>query len=348
MSYAKLEKIAGNIVETDNYLIQTTGLSADNLKEIRTGKYSERAIKAAQKIYELTGDTSHITHHIVQAMIYDNPRARKNFSRVLGAMYGEEQKEYIGRYRIPYIEFLRSEAIGKEVSLTKEMKKWKRFKPSTYDWQRSVTLPTELKKYEISQNMGIIIGDGFIYPDEKNQQHTLLLHGRKDDWHFYEDVVAPRMEQMFNLPIKVEAHEQNMEFLGKIRNYSDPECRITSKAVVTWLTEDIGISRERRSIAPLLKCCDPKGLFEGLCATKGGKHSNGRYAPRFIIFDSDKNFIEECYNLARELGYNPNEPKIIISSHPEFNHGLSHSTWQIGFRVKDIRKMNFLNPRHIA
>src|SRR3990172_10576241 len=348
VSLGKLESLIGKPAKRNTYLKSCLGLTNEDLAEIRSGPLEDRIKKAALAVYTATGDRTHITFYTVAALAYDRWDSGvhgQNLGRVFRGVYGQESAEFAKRgVKIPLVEFLRAEVTGQKIPLVKEMRVWEGIEPSNADFLRSVKIPTDTKTRKVSQVVGYIFGDGILNVQKKDDRNVLVMSGNKDDWPFYKQVLKPTLETTFNIPLPVDVSNHSGEFLGKERDYDDPSIQIGSKAVVSWAMNDLGLPLGKTNVKLPVELCDRQGLLEGLLATMGNKYQKHKTSSNFVVIDHDKDFIGEVYDLSREVGYKPSEPR--HQARPEI--GFSQGSWRLEYGWQDVQQMKFINPKHLT
>ena len=222
--------------------------------------------------------------------------------------YVARQTEIKNEYNLepPLIALLREEVVG-GMPFLKEREKWKNFKPSDGDWARYLRLPLEVTP-DIAELLGIYRSAFTIV--ESGNHYALEQQPSPRDEKFFRSYVVPRISRLHNLSI----------------DYED-RLRISSQAIVRWLTEDIGFPS--LSYFTMLQANVQIQFLEGLLAGCGRRQgSNGL---RIEQAENDIGYILQLAELAKSLGFNPSIPA---------NQGYMY------IPLADLRKISLINPRH--
>ncbi|MBI4015779.1 MAG: hypothetical protein HY362_03635 [Candidatus Aenigmarchaeota archaeon] len=331
--------------QRDRYLCTTLGLTPGELSGLHTGPVYSRLERGVELIYHgghENGNRENLSFITTSLLAYLAGVTVSDVSTSLMGRYRDRRKELYDAHRLnpPYIELLRHDVSGEKLPFTEERNVWKGFKPSVDDWRRDVTLPLPPFDRETSQVLGVMWGDGYI----QRGRNFSLIGGTRDS-KFY-DIIVSRMSKLFNLPLEVRIREYEDSISGRRVDVSSPVVDVSSRAVCTWLANDLEFplgKKEnwgKRNVQLPTTHCDKEGLLEGLNASMGTLMNNkkeDRYI--FLIYDKDRKFVEGVHRLAKEAGYNPTAVFAIDSQ-------LFKRSWKFAYRAMDTGRLVFLNPRH--
>ncbi|MBI2084221.1 MAG: hypothetical protein HYT70_01225 [Candidatus Aenigmarchaeota archaeon] len=264
-------------------------------------------ISAAKSLYERRGDA--------RAINYENLSSEVDFTvkivhKKLKRYFAEELEYFECKYGLstPVIVLLRYEITG-DIPFVEERKKWGKFQPSRKDWFQGVRLPLELTSEAVELLM-VYLMDGA--PLAKDDRYTIQLSGKSDDFDFYENFVVPRIRSVHNIRSTVFRKRTSAEY---------PQVAVRSKAVYTWLMEDLGYSQVLSQLNPDLQ----QSAFDVILASQGTKN-NGR------VSISHATMLGEIERLANALGFNPER---------------RDSSGTLIFSDDETGRMNLINSRHV-
>lgn len=108
---------------------------------------------------------------------------------------------------------------------------------SKIDIQREIRIPTKLDE-ELSELIGIIIGDGHIKNDKNYRNYQIYVTGNlKDDITYFNRRVSYLFYKIFNLKFKIIRYERNNYF----------NAVVNSKLIVNFFNNSIGIPAGKKS-----------------------------------------------------------------------------------------------------
>ncbi len=332
------EELSGCTPEQrDELLIKRWGFTEEELAEVRKKRdFIERVTSAAEMIYFKTGEGGFLT---VQKIAAVASRGWKNWSKrncavAISRYLHDEvaQQKRVRDLEIPAVQLVREQVGAYDGNLEEAHGKWRKFKPSSQDWLRSVRIPTELGREE-SQLLGIYWADIGTYFDNSG----FLLAGNKNDMPFYRGFLSQRIRSVHNLPveaIRTDAEAPHPNAAETLLSWSHPSILVGSKAVGTWVYHDLGYRTRSRKLPK--GDYDSQGFLEGVLAGKGGLTRNNKQGYRFTITEEDKTFTRELYRLASDLGYEIQKPT-------EAEH---QNSWRLSFYARSLEKIQILNPYH--
>ena len=324
-------------VEKDSYLRETLGLTPGELAGLQTGSVYSRLERAVELVYHgghENGSRKNLSHITTSLLAYLAGVTEPDVSHTLRERYQDRRMEFKSAYKLdpPYIELLRHDVSGERIPFIEERKVWQGFKPSVDDWRRDVTLPLPPFDRETSHVIGVMWGDG--YTNTRNKHSRLIGNG--EDVGLY-NIIVPRMSELY---------EYKSSIGGKSVSVSTPLVFIDSKAVYTWLVNDLGFpvgergKWGKRGVKLPTTYCHGKGLLEGLNASMGNVMSDKKRGNRmFTISDRDRDFVDGIRGLAVETGYRPTAVFSVGSK--EFE-----GSWRFAYSINDTARLVFINPRH--
>jgi hypothetical protein len=333
--------------ERDALLKGAYGFTNEELDRIRHIQDIEERIKTAAKaLFEKSNKPIAITSHNIAAVASEkwNSTTVRKYGTIISNMYKDRKKEAKTKgLNLPCTHFLREDIGAYTGNLEEAANVWKNFRIGPSDTLRSIKIPTNLYERDVSQLLGLYWADGYMRKTYGTGSFSFNMTFPDEDKPLYEHIVIPLIERIHNLSVPIETEEHSNEnFSGKIREYLRYRVRIGSEAITSWLIKDLGYPIKRENIPLPAVDYDKKGFFEGIVAGMGRRYTHD-YWDRMVIYDNDKSFIENIYNLSRDLGYTPTEPK----GREYHLKGKKCTSWRILFHADDVRQMNFINPRHI-
>ncbi len=182
----------------------------------------------------------------------------------------------------------------------KANKIWPKFQPGRKDWKENINIPLSIDD-DVARILGIIWVDGTAY---NGVGIKVLLEGNLNDREFYDKYVGPKIKTAFNYNV----HTYNTDV---------PTIGINSKAINTWLIDDLGFdimsdgtktSKKEKRIPPSINFSDEKirkGFLEGIIAGRTSismsckrltfSDNNGLLTDFLIdILDSENIFYTNC------------------------------------------------------
>lgn len=310
----------------------------------------EHILDAARKIYDQTGRLEDINYNNL-----DSLRSNRSVDSIIRKNYIVQAKNLGKKYdfKIPSIALLRAEISGdpiEEHPLIKAREIYPNFQPSKYDWLRYVTLPSKIGVKE-AELLGIILADINYAPRITHQENYsfrnshITISGKTEHRKFYEEVVAPLIREIFNLPAPIELFRNNKKWPNsdKICCYALPAIRLSSRALRTWLDEDLGFPDLPKILVHLPEKRQQLALLEGYVAGKGAiKQANG-HVLGINIYEYNKDFADNFVKLTHSLGINARGPAEYLQKSLFTNE---NQWYRIDINGKYIEDLHLLNPLH--
>lgn len=354
--------------ERDKTLMRDLHLTADDLAQIRTPKrVIDRVLSAAEILRDRLRNAEYDARTISAQFSVTNlgymidsgefsTHPEKLVQTALKRHYRDERKKTQGRvnFVVPGTQFLRDEVGVSGTNLFRAKEVWPEIGVSKYDLLRDIRLPLSIGLMEAIL-LGVVIGDGNILGMEKRKKrYRLELWGRNDDFELYDLLLDPLFLDIFNCDLQELESSGGKDKNGVTYTYNIPGRIISSKAIMTWLTEhlDLSIDRSHKQL-PSLLTYDPKatkihkkGLFMGLVASEARIYSfeeEGRIRWKMQIHSSDRRYLTQISQLANTLRY---DSRINGRS----SKG-DRTSYYLSFSPADIVDMLFnglfINPRHV-
>ncbi len=334
-------ELAGNNEAKDELLCRTYGFSIEELSEIRRGTISKRADDAVILLTS-RGFSSQVNYTILPALIYrewDNPKRSEEYLRNALKYRYKTERDFIQNkfgWNVPYIQFLREEHGIYHGNLYEAHNIWKNFTPGITDWSRSLTIPFTIDE-RVALLLGIYWGDAHLrrYKDSPRVDKVILA-GNENNFDLYTEVINPLIIDIHGLNVPVDCDE--------VENSERPIMNIGSKAIATWLRDDLGFSSPKIQVqppGPYKQWQDniAYAYFSGLIATMGTIVKRKRISHDLTINDSDETFVRCIEELAWHLGYTPHLTG-------------SNLRWRVSFSQNEIKQMlkegAIINPHHLA
>ncbi|MBM3228484.1 hypothetical protein FJZ20_01185 [Candidatus Pacearchaeota archaeon] len=223
---------------------------------------------------------------------------------------------------------------------------------SKYDFIRKISLPKDLSP-ELSELIGIIMGDGNIYM--KNKRYELSITGdANEDVEYHGNHINPIFKKVFNInPVT------------KIRIFKDSRrCVITkfeSKGVISFLTDCIGLPKGKKSDIKVPKCifsANKKEIYRflrGLADTDFSikfktRYKKKNYYPIMIGYFSSNSFVKQLKGLLNKIGFSSHIEKREKIDNKKGKKYYGSSINIVGKKNFDkwMNKVGFANKRHIT
>jgi hypothetical protein len=310
---------------------------------------------AAKGVYEESGSLKNVTFNKIAN--YMGCELVGSFGRAISRHYKSEVERINEKYdvKIPPIALLRADVGNQDIEdhpLLKARGVYGGFKIGMFDWVKFVTLPLEIGVKE-SELLGIICSDA--RKQDMKSFNQLYLAGRQNDFEFYEEVVGPRVKEVFNLPGEVTElkYKNRKELKYKNKVYTPPSetiepcVRIGSKALSTWLYEDVGYPSLEDVLKFVSSDRNKLAFIEGYIAGKGipGHTSTSL---KIELYHKRKKEAIVIRKTLKKLGIKVREPR------KRTNKGGIHSDlfpdkytqYFIGIYTRQLKELNILNPRH--
>jgi len=282
----------------------------------------ELILKSGEHIYGQTGNPADISCLNLERLL----GTRLDYG-LIHEHYGSKKEEILEKYNldVPYIALVRADVVGQRIEdhpLIKARRVYSNFQPDKCDWQRFVNLPTKIG-IEEAELLGIILADGDIMFDVG----VMRLLGSQNHVELYEEMVSHRMEQVFNIPAPV-------VYARRRRN---PRIEIASKAIKTWLIDDLGFYDVNKILKFLPEKRQQLAFFEGYIAGKGVIQER-----TMGINSYRQQILEQMAELAQSLG-------IRIGKVHEYKYTSSMGKASTMYRIyihSGLRELHLLNPWH--
>lgn len=329
---AELKKVEGNTEQRDLLLIERLGFSYNDLAQLRMGEYFDRIIYATQILSQKGLDTE-IKQSTLTAIVSEewnrNAHRGSKVATEISKIYKERRKilERETGLKITNIHLLREEFGNYSGNLIDAKRVWHNFQAGHCDWLRSVRIPTEIDTV-VAMLLGVYWADGSIFTSDN--KIYLELDGSHKDIDFYESVVGPCVEQVHHIiesvfltPIKYKVGSSWKPFS---RNY--PRFKIGSRAIATWLRDDLGFSEDRGKPQVELETDLKKAFLSGLIAGKGSINNQRE----LYIHSRFLSYIQDVYELLRDCGFKSRINEKSLSD------GVKN--YQIAISPRVLREMN--------
>ncbi len=320
LSHKRLLELAGKPKEKEEYVMARLGVS----KVVTLDK-------AAKILGDL--DPKFVTEMNLAALIFfdwSDPVANaKKVHNQLKNIYSDEREGLLAEFglKLPYIEFLRHEATGRELNFLKRREMYKHFKVSREDIQRNVSLP------DLNYESCILLAG---YWGKANlrlrERYVVQLSGGKNDFDFYKNWVKDAIKRLHNLEVRLES--------VPVKGYETkiPRISIQSRAIATWLKYDLDFPTPKENVnLPDIEWNEERkqGFFDGIIAFMGG--SLGKWGD-LALHDHDLHFIGNLSTLSKELGYTPN---VCVEKFEE-----ESKSYRLYFSPNQVKRINLINPKH--
>ena len=296
---------------------------------LRRGKQTlELILKLSEHIYNQTGNPADVNCLNLERLL----GTRLDYGTI-HEHYGSKKEEILEKYNldVPYIALVRADVIGQRIEdhpLVKARRVYSNFQPDKHDWQRFVNLPTRIG-IEEAELLGIILADGDIMFDVG----TICLLGSQNHVEFYEEMVSHRIEQVFNIPAPVVYVRRKHKGL-----YQNPRIEIASKAIKTWLIDDLGFYDVNKILKFLPEKRQQIAFLEGYIAGKGTIMQESTME----INSYRQPILEQMAELAQSLG-------IRTGKVHEYKYTSSMGKASTMYRIyihSGLRELHLLNPWH--
>jgi len=314
----------------------------------------EDILDAAKEIYQETGRLEDITFNSLVKHI--GCTLSGSFGRKIEGRYRSEVEEINGKYdvKIPPIALLRAEVGGQDIEdhpLLKAKKVYDDFSISMFDWGKFITIPLEIGIDE-AELLGIIWSDA----RKRNRDAyngELNVVGRSNDFELYNEFVGPRVKEVFNLSGEVTTLTFTFPKLTRTRKgktyegpkiIKEPCVRLGSKAVSTWLSNDMGFPNLEAILEKLPLKRQKLAFMEGYIAGKGIPILNGIY-PKIEVYHGEKSDTEFIKKTLNELGFNIKNFYGRVHK-GGFDNFPEYMRYSINLYAKQLKELNILNPRH--
>ena len=281
------------------------------------------------------------------------------FNHLVKEHYMSEVEEINQEYdvKISPIALLRAEAGGDNIEdhpIIKARKVYPGFTASQRDWRTFPTIPLEIDVKE-AELLGIIWSDAR-KNDRKRGTYEgieLFLIGRCNDFEFYEQVVGPRVKEVFNLSGEVKKHKNKstIDYTRKGKKYNftgtstEPCVRIGSTAIATWLCEDMGFP-DLEAVLELLPLTRQKLAFmEGYLAGKGTPTKCAKYT-KMDVHNNDEHVINVIKTTLEALGVKSKSYTQVQRIDSGKNLPKENVRHLIRMCRGQIDNLKLLNPRH--
>jgi hypothetical protein len=266
-------------------------------------------------------------------------------SRLLHRAYDPQRNEILNEcsIKVPLIACLRADILDEPIEehpLVKASASYSNCKPGMTDWQRFVTIPSEIGVKE-AELLGLILADrvpikpfristdGYVF-----SPYAIRLEGRYKHKELYEEVISPRIEDVFNLPAPV------IYGKGSYSSYLHPIISLTSKAVRTWLDNELEFPNLSKIIEHLPESRQRLGFLEGYLAGKAVTISGNR---GLELSESDEYVTSSIAELIRSLGIKTGNSWYKRTTHAT---GKEYIRSVIHIGKKSTNKLHLLNPLH--
>ncbi len=351
LPYSDLMATAGSPDERDILLETRYQIRRRELSQVRSLPSLEEKIYSAarlllEKARQVTpgAESSQLTEPTLAAIAYsdwNNPTTKRScIKNFLAKRYSGEKKAT--RLKAPSTHFLRRDVGAYSGNLLQAAKIHENFTASDFDFQKSVILPLEI----IPQHaylFGVMWCCGGISNSHGSQtlylQHneSSVTDGRGPHYPYF-DYVRDQMFDMFNLVLDIKPnHRDGGEFVINDETFKStpreyPRLDIISKAVSSWLIDDIGLfdakGRSRKlmdSDGEVLTKYDifPNsyyvkhfiaGIIDAGCTIEPNCSNHHKVYVYPILYTKQKSLLQTIDSMKHHLGYNGNH------NHHNSNH----------------------------
>jgi len=222
-------------------MVSINRIRKSSLKRIRKGSLDEQIMKAASTLKEINGD---IDIGGLASLISDEkrPRAVQLISRYLKEKYRNriDQVKLEYSFSAPPIQLLREDFKVYGGNLYEAKKKYWTLEVSDNDFLRNITIPLKTDE-SVAELLGILWADCFY----TGHYYAFRISGRVKDKNFYQKVVCNRIKEVFNLELAVKIENYVHKIDGRPLRYETPVVYISSKAVFSWLVNELGFPKRR-------------------------------------------------------------------------------------------------------
>jgi len=342
LSGKDLKEAEGDSSARDALLVDRFGFTPTELGMIRSeSSLDVRIVSAARSLYRQAllvapGDeSSQITSITLAAIVskgWDNVNTHRcSVDSNLRDRY--PQRKSFKRFSLPAIHFLREEIGAYSGNLLDAGWIYKNFQASNYDFLKSVKLPLNITP-EVSYMLGAIWASGHLSGTsggyhlviDSHEDHTI----DDDEYTFpYSDTLPDIILNIFNLvepvtPIKPKRKTEEVSINGRsftAKKDTYARIQIGSKAIYTWLMDDVGLYTPEKTPALLLDTAGTTLTSLDIFPTEenwrsflaGVIDSNGKLRKRdhpqkdiFYVYacsySNNPNHVETINNLCARLG----------------------------------------------
>ncbi len=367
----ELTDLLGAPLKRDELLIERFCFDYGQLEDIRSYKRNEQRIDLAAQLLlknirennlvKRKDEGAQITTITLAAIIEKDWYRRKihtnRTSKAIRRLVGNPKDIVTGRLIPPATHFLREKYDAYHGNLFEAERVYPNFSATPFDWQNSVTIPLDMGFNECLL-LGVL---GFIAYKPLNRPGLIRLNmkkltrkGKNDPNYQFLETISSFIRNQYNIiaeskiedkPIDVEnGLETNqkkvmecIEFLGNgpvISYYLTPYLQFSSKAIKSWITQDLGLGGDPEKVFEVFKeRTQLEGLFAG-----GISRTNINYRGGSAVFSlrlKNQFYMSMMSKLGTELGYPiapPNSRKLLIQ-----NRAL---VWDL------YRRGHYLHPMH--
>ena len=350
---SKKHLLSLDVRQRDAEIRENLGLTYADLTYFREpDKMMERIYRAAEWLAD-NGYRNQITQYLLAALTYVTYGENRfeDYNREVGTIisknFKDERKETEEKFGldITNIQLLREEVGAYDGNLYEARHVWPNFQPSKDDWLRSVKIPTRIG-FEEARLLGIDWGDGHIKNDLEDNHYIFPLKGNQDDFELY-GIVGKEINRIHHVKDLIRENKGDKKFPwgGNRYSWNNPALDISSKAVVTWLMDDLGFPCPKENVGlPRIDFTEEQktGFFVGIVAAMGELKKNNELG----LTDKDSIFIQNLEDLSKDLGFTPR-----WDCRPRMHEDIYYISYQLMFSPREVRRMyerNWLfNPKHL-
>ncbi|MBU0471064.1 MAG: hypothetical protein KKF65_00440, partial [Nanoarchaeota archaeon] len=258
-------------------------------------------------------------------------KTRRHIHTLVSTGEGHTPSSDTSRFKLPGIHYLREHIRAYTGNLSQAADRYPNFQVSNYDWLKSVRIPLNLGLSEYTL-LGIIWADACPTDLDDHNFHgftlrTNMIQGKNENdsnFVFYK-TVSELVRATFNyktVPFnykmvsgfvkkqngfqKTEGGSANLDDYQSPENYA-PALRITSKAIYTWLQDDLGFQAKSTKYSTNLSAFphfdndeQKLGFLIGIIAAEGKLSMLSGY-PEIRINSYDTDYLTRIKNLFSDL-----------------------------------------------
>lgn len=295
----ELFALAGDTLAKDKLIYDRLGIDSQSLNSLRSLPDADALLSACELIGRKASPTD-VTHLGLAALLYgswDRPASKSSaVYEALQPLYGPAVQRRIDEFGVKpsAIQCLREQVLGYQGNLYEAKLRWPSIEISEMDLSRNIKLPLVISRAE-AYLLGVIWADGFI--SGQPGHHTLKLIGNEKDFPFYENIVAPRVSDLFGAQVQVSKQKQAL----------GPVSELNSFVVNSWLKNELGFPVPKDNIKiPNLDWTSEleHGFLSGVFDAMGNINFSTNSA-RLSINECDQTFFDEIAALCQKEAFNP-------------------------------------------